>query len=747
MNRLRKHLKRRPTNEGSIVRSDQAYEKLVDDLLSRKDFGEKWGKHWLDVARYADSNGGDRNFTFHQAWRYRNYVIDAFNSDKSYYDFVREQIAGDLLPAESNEQRRDQLVGSTFLSLGPKMLTERDKEKLFMDTADEQLDTTGRAFLGLTFGCARCHDHKFDPISQEDYYAMAGIFRSTEVVMGTRNGCVNVASWVEQPLPGDGSDELAKKVDRLELAMKLTVEKVYSEKSGNKSGDTSGRKLPLGGIIVDNEQAELIGKWRKSTLSPNRYAGNYIVSEGKNDKVIFRATVPKTGMYVVRMAYSYEDNRCKSVPVTVENHEGEHPAMVDETEKPETAGLFKQLGCWLFEKDGTCNITIKPDSSKEGYVIVDAVQIILVDDIPQETKALAAQGDGGKTDPIFTMTSGQLKKEISRLIKELKSENLAMAPRDIRQPKSINLRVRGEVSQLGPKVLRGVPRVLSDGSEFQPASKQSGRRELADWMVRPDNALLDRVMANRVWHHLFGRGIVATVDNFGRLGEAPTHPELLDWLAVRFRKSNGSVKSLVKDIVMSRTYRQSCDHDEVAADAANPFFCRQNRRRLSAEEIRDSVLFLSGELDRKTGGATSASYAVDLDKPLNFEKNPLRTVYLPVARNNAVAEMALFDAANPDLVDGARAQTTVPTQALYLLNSGFVHSQADKIAAKVPEDAGIEWLYQTILGRTPTESEVGRANAFVAEFAGTEPDAESLKTAHGHVAHLLLASTEFLFLD
>ena len=235
------------------------YKAIVDDLLSRPAFGEKWGRHWLDVVRYADSNGGDRNFTFYQAWRYRNWVIDAFNRDVSYYDFIRNQLAGDLLPADSPEQERKQIIAATFLSLGPKMLTERDKEKLWMDTADEQLDTVGRAFLGLTLGCARCHDHKFDPVSQEDYYAMAGIFRSTEVVTGTRNGCVNVASWIERPLPvanGDGK-ETREMVERLELAMRLTVEKSFKKKAGGKMASLD---LPLAGVIYDETDAELVGE-------------------------------------------------------------------------------------------------------------------------------------------------------------------------------------------------------------------------------------------------------------------------------------------------------------------------------------------------------------------------------------------------------------------------------------------------------------------------------------------------------
>ena len=718
---------------------EEVYTRLVDDLLSRVSFGEKWGKHWLDVARYADSNGGDRNFTFHQAWRYRNYVIDAINRDKSYYDFVREQIAGDLLPAENDQQRREQLVASTFLALGPKMLTERDKEKLWMDTADEQIDTTGRAFLGLTLGCARCHDHKFDPISQEDYYALAGIFRSTEVVTGTQNGCVNVASWVQQPLPGKASEQLVKKVQRLELAMRLAVEKVYNDKSGNKNKS----KLPLAGVITDNAEAELVGKWRKSKLS-QRYGEDYIVSEGKADKAIFRAGLPESGRYQIRVSYSAQNNRCSHVPVTVENHRGKHELVLDETEHPRVAGLFQPIGDFEFEKDNTCQITFDSEGTK-GYVIVDAVQFIPVKDIAREQKAIEAEGI--EVNPLFTMSSGELKKEISRILAELRSEELAMAPRDVESPADCNLRVRGEVAQLGPVVQRGFPRVLADGKQGSPPSGSSGRRELAEWLIRPENALLDRVVVNRIWHHLFDRGIVSTVDNFGQLGEAPTHPQLLDCLAARFRQSGGSIKSLVRDIVLSRSYRMSCDHPDAEADPANKFFSRQNRRRLSAEEIRDSVLLLAGSLQRSVGKATALSFGVDLDKPMNFEKSPLRTVYLPVARNNAVAEMVLFDAANPDLVDGNRPETTVPTQALYLLNSEFVQNQANKIASRSPAEHGVEWLYETTLARRPTDRELIRVQKFIDSFIGGQTDLDSLRKARGQFAHLLLASTEFLFLD
>ncbi len=744
--------------------STTAYAAVVDDLLSRRTFGEKWGRHWLDVARYADSNGGDRNFTFYQAWRYRNWVIDAFNRDVSYYDFVGAQLAGDLLPAENDEQRREQLVASTFLSLGPKMLTERDKEKLFLDTADEQIDTMGRAFLGLTLGCARCHEHKFDPVSQEDYYALAGIFRSTQVVLGTRNGCVNVASWVEQPLPlpEPQQSELQAKVDRLELVMRLKVEKQFKKKAG---GRMSAMMLALAGVIYDESDVELIGKWRKSSLNPNRFGDGYVVFDRGTgpSKAVIRASLPESGQYEVRVAYSSDKSRASSVPIRVDAWKETKTVTLDQRKKPRIGGLFVPIGRFEFEKGGRANVIIEIDDA-DGFVILDAVQFIPVTDLKREAEALSKT----ELDPAFRMSDGELAKLLQKLIGELKGEELVMAPRDAHDAGDIHLRVRGEPGRKGEKIPRNFLRILHNGPAPQIPSGQSGRLQLADWMVSDSNTLLDRVIVNRVWHHLFGRGIVASVDNFGRLGQPPTHPELLDYLASSFRRSGGSLKSLVRRMVLSRVYQLSSHPGEELekTDPQNHWFGRQNRRRLTAEEIRDSILFHSEQLDSEPGLATATPQGVDLDKPFTFATQRKRTVYLPVARNNLATELGVFDAANPDLVSGRRAQTTVPTQALYLLNSNFVHEQAmllGKLAAsqtvkpstqkdgKSKRPASLthaaEWLYETLLARTPTADESKRAVDLLAALTADSQESEKVAVACGHLAHVILASTEFLYLD
>ncbi|MDF1824294.1 MAG: DUF1553 domain-containing protein [Verrucomicrobiales bacterium] len=748
---------RREVEQFRKDQSPEAFVAIVDELLSRPAFGEKWGRHWLDVARYADSNGGDRNYTFYQAWRYRNWVIDAINHDESYYDFVKAQLAGDLLPADSNEEKARGLIASTFLTLGPKMLTERDKEKLRLDTADEQLDTVGRAFLGLTIGCARCHDHKFDPVSQEDYYAMAGIFRSTGVVTGTRNGCVNVASWIERPLPvgGEIEAETTRKIERLELAMRLTVEKQFENKTG---GGTKENELPFSGVIYDDTDAERIGEWTESKFSPNRFGPGYIHDDKKGkgtNKAIFRGNLPVSGEYEVRVAYNAQANRSGKVAVSIVARDGQYELILNETMAPSVGGLFEPVGRYYFEKGGDCEVTIASLGGDQGYLIVDAVQFIAVPDIDREAEALAAVAaeEGGALDPLFRMSEKELKRELSSLIKGLKDRPVAMAPRDDEASGDIHLRVRGEVSQLGPEIPRNFLKVLHAAAPPVLEEGESGRLQLAEWIVSEDNALLDRVMVNRIWHHLFGRGIVESVDNFGRLGSGPSHPELLDYLAASFRESGGSIKRLVRELVLSRCYQLSSDCEAGRlADPANKWFGRQNHRRLTAEEIRDGVLYLSGRLDADPGHDTANQFGDDLDKPISFAKERKRTVYLPVARNNPIPELAVFDAANPDMVSGKRAQTTVPTQALYLLNSEFMHKHAAVLAKLAMEESTvvgdeIDWLYQTLLSRAPDPLESQAALGLVSELSSGSEDDAAVEAALGHLAHLMLASTEYLYLD
>jgi mono/diheme cytochrome c family protein len=561
--------------------SPDAFATVVDRLLASSAYGEKWGRHWLDVARYADSNGSTVNHAHGNAWRYRDYVVNSFNADKPFDRFVREQLAGDLLPFTSENQRWEQLVGTGFLVLGPKTLDELDAPKMEMDIVDEQVDTTGRAFLGLTLGCARCHDHKFDPLPTADYYALAGIFKSTRTMEYFGRINEKVPKWLEQPLAV--GDELAK----------------YEEH----------RKA----ILANRGEAERLG------VPPAGPAG---------EKARQRLKV-----------------------------------LTDERTKLEAAAP--------------------------------------------------------KTPTAMSVREG--------------------TPADAR------VNIRGNHLNLGPSAPRGFPRVLAGDNQPEVASG-SGRLELANWVASKDNPLTARVFVNRVWHWHFGRGLVGSPDNFGKLGEKPTHPELLDWLAARFVEGGWSVKKLHRLILLSATYRQAAVGDPATAakDPENRLLGRFNRRRLTAEEIRDAALAVSGELDRTMGGSLlktpNREYITGQAAKTPEQYDSLRrSVYLPVIRNGVYELFAAFDFPEPSMIAGRRATTTVPGQALFLINGEWTAARAGKLAGRLPADGDrLGAVYALVYGRPPTAAERERVGRFLREYDGE---------AWPAVCQALLASNEFFYVD
>jgi hypothetical protein len=363
--------------------SMQAYEKLVDRLLASPHFGERWGRHWLDIVRYGESLTL-RGFVLPNAWRYRDYVIAAFNEDRPYDKFLREQIAGDLLPAESLADKRRQLIATTFLMLGNTNLEEQDKRQLDMDVVDEQLDTIGKAFLGQTIGCARCHDHKFDPIPTSDYYAMAGVLRSSQSLEHA-----NVSKWLEVPLPLPPEEEQQYAKLQGELA---AAEKRTRELQGDITKITSARKddadLPqvaqvkeLPGIIVDDEQAKRVGAWTESQHIKRYIAAGYRHDDNrdKGEKTLtFAPALPSSGRYEVRLAYTYGPTRAENVPVTVFGADGERTLAINQRLPPPIDGRFISLGEYNFEQAGQ-SFVIVANEGTQGYVIADAVQFLPAD--------------------------------------------------------------------------------------------------------------------------------------------------------------------------------------------------------------------------------------------------------------------------------------------------------------------------------------------------------------------------------
>ncbi|MCZ6792173.1 MAG: DUF1553 domain-containing protein [Planctomycetota bacterium] len=702
--------------------SADAFARRVDRLLASPDYGERWGRHWLDVARFAESTGGGRSQIFRNAWRYRDYVIESLNRDKPYDRFVAEQVGGDLIGGETVAERREALVATGFLALGPKNLDNQDKELLRMDVVDEQLDTLGRAFLGMTLGCARCHDHKFDPIPTEDYYALAGILRSTKTLLPG-----NVSGFVERPLPGSealiaAEESHQKKVRPREKRLKDARGRLAALKK-------KGPKAPLRGIVVDDRQAEIVGDWQRSTFHPEFVGEGYIHDgdAGKGAKwVTFVPDLPRAGLYEVRISYTPGGNRAARVPVTVryagaQGVPAEKTIVVDQRQPPAPGGRFISLGRFRFDAGRSGSVRVSNRDTK-AHVIADSAPFIPVELLEKGRKAGAVAEPGG--DPSARNDSGAAERErveaaIETLEKELRHLKanapapppLAVSVRDEESAADCPLFVRGDVHTPGKEVPRGFLGALGAGAP-RISSGESGRRELARWLVRPDNPLTARVVVNRIWHHLFGAGIVRSVDNFGSRGEGASHPELLDWLAVRFVEDGWSVKKMIRRLMLSRVWRLSSSDEPRAAavDPANRLFWRMHRRRLDAEVFRDSLLLLSGRLDRRRGGPGIRENTTS-EFGYRFSSRR-RSVYLPVLRNTLHELLETFDVANPNLVVGRRSTSTLPTQALYLMNSPFVLESA-RLAAedilgrkRLDDRARVRLAYARCLGRPPRPAEL-----------------------------------------
>jgi hypothetical protein len=759
--------------------SPDAWRRVIEGLLSSPQFGERWGRHWLDVARYADSSGGGRALLYVNAWRYRDYVIAAFNDDKPFDQFMVEQVAGDLLPYDSPRQRRDQLTAVGFLVLGPTNYEEQDKERLRMDVVDEQIDTVGRAFLGLTLGCARCHDHKFDPIPTRDYYALAGIFRSTKTLTPG-----NVSGYVQRELPVSPEHAAALAAHHQKLAPLVAALKEAQGEQKKLAGMLAGAASEaLAGIVVDDTQAKTVGVWKSSTYTPKFVGASYLHDEakGKGEKSItYTPDLPAAGIYEVRISYTPGTNRSPDALVSVRYADGEQDLRIDQRGAPPIDGMFHALGRFKFEAGTSGSVTIS-NQDTQGHVIADAVQFIPADVLEgakasgsSKQSALGAGRDapGAGSGSSSAAPDGRLRaklgeaeariKELEAALKELEQQApppppLTMAVVDEPEVGDYSICIRGNVHNLGEKVPRGFVSVLAPRGEnvARISPGHSGRLELARWLADPKNPLPARVIVNRVWRQLFGQGLVRTVDNFGATGELPSHPALLDWLAARFTDQGWSIKSLIRDLMCSRVYQLSSGGDprSAAADPQNRLLGRMSRRRLEAEALRDAILSFSGQLDLTPGGLT---FPETLQSEFGFPfKSTRRSVYVPVFRNNLLDLHEVFDVADPNLSIGDRNTSTLPTQALYLMNSPFVLEQARYAAERLLaeqdlDDAGrIKLAYQRALSRGPTERELALAGKYLAQATAAQPErgSDAHLEAWTRFCQALIACADFRYVE
>ncbi|HVX13152.1 MAG TPA: DUF1553 domain-containing protein [Pirellulales bacterium] len=717
-------------------RSPDAYQRLVDRLLASPAFGERWGRHWLDVVRFGESMTL-RGLVFAEAWRYRDYVIDTFNQDRPYDQFLREQVAGDLLSATTIDERRRNLIATSFLAFGNANLEEQDKAQLRMDVVDEQLDTIGKAVLAQTIGCARCHDHKFDPIPTRDYYALAGIPRSTKTLEHA-----NVSNWLEMPLPLEPDQE--EVIGRQEAAI-AALESRIKTLSGARLGVVAARELP--GIVVDDRDAKRVGEWKLSQFNGTYIGDGYLhdLDQDKGQKTLtFLPQLAEAGLYEVRLAYTPASNRATNAPVTVFSADGERLVRINERLSPPVDGRFVSLGQFHFELNGQ-GFVIVANEATDGHVIADAVQFV-----PVDAGATAADAASSSTDGVDVQAE---LKRLERELKELKAGGSkrpkAMTVVEEKEIGDTRVHIRGSVHNLGDSVPRGFLHAASAQPSEPLPTGESGRRQLADWLTQRNNPLTPRVMVNRIWHWLFGAGLVRTADNFGTAGEAPSHPELLDFLALKFLNEGWSIKRLVREIVLSRAYRLAATADAAAisADPENRLLSHATRRRLDAECLRDSLLAVAGQLDRTSRGKTMA---VGVTSDYGYEhRETCRSVYVPALRNALPEIFKVFDFADPSTVTGARTQSTTPQQALFFMNDRFVIDCARRAAARVlveasDEDTRIERSYRLALGRAPTTAEAGIARQFLQ--SATAANAEPID-AWAHFWQALFATLDFRYLD
>ncbi|MGI9470603.1 MAG: PSD1 and planctomycete cytochrome C domain-containing protein [Rubripirellula sp.] len=708
---------------------DQAVAYIVDQLLEKEQFGERWGRHWLDVARFGESTGREVNMTFPHAWRYRDYVIDSFNEDKPFDRFVQEQVAGDLLPAKTDEDWTRNLIATSFLAIGPKNVNEQNRVQFAADLVDEQIDATTRVFMGTSVACARCHDHKFDPIPQTDYYALAGVFGSATTYWGIP--------------PSEFGNFTTAQTKRTSSLLLLPVD------------DPS----PFDKRYSRDELAEL--KTQFSQLRLDAAAARRARSSG---------TVDAQAAIRARLRTSNELSALSG-----------KLAVVDENGQPRSY-------CMGVQEKGN--------------------------------------------------------------------------------PEDARLLVRGEIDQPAQTVRRGFPQVLCSTS---PTIDQdsSGRLEFARWIGSSENPLTARVMVNRIWQHLIGQGIVTSTENFGSTGQAPSHPELLDYLAVEFMESDWSVKSMVRLIATSHVYRISSDFDQRdhEYDPDNTLVWRANPRRLDAEAIRDAMLSISGEIDfdrprgsevakagyvrvrdgilgdpreafrraaagatanrvresfrtsrggndgggsrfggngmqrggqrfrsegasRQSGGSPNAQtrnngqnsrfggtdrpgqtmgrsmfggrrtsqgmagtsmrdFASSVTNALDMEGAKFRSVYLPMVRDEEPRSLEVFDLADSSTVTGMRESSNTANQALYMMNNRFVIQQSNSFARRILQERErsgdrIGYAFTLAYGRPPTSGERSATSAFVRSFAaGARPSEDTLSA----FCQSLLASAEFRYID
>lgn len=661
-----------------------AYARLVDRLLESPHYGVRWGRHWLDVARYADSNGLDENVAFGTAWRYRDYVVQAFNEDKPFDEFLTEQLAGDLMTSADLPTRQQRVSATAFLNLGAKVLAEPDKERLVMDIIDEQIDSVGKAFMGLTLGCARCHEHKFDPISHEDYYALAAIFKSTRSLAESRTGALS--HWYEGAL-GD-LDEFAR-VHANEFQLTGATKKLREAEAAATAKVVNQVKEQAVDYLVAAlkvpEHATLTQA--KAVAEPLGLHGVVLL----NCRVYLRTATDDAFFQTWRDAAQLAAGAKEKIEAHYQ------PLFAEALSNPKS-------------EEEAVKVALAQLNDRQGFLAM-----------PPEL------------DPLYPAASlaeiQVLRTEAEQVEKQLPDLPTVMGVAESDKIlESLPIHIRGNHMALGDPVKRGVPSVIKasmGGKEPKFSPSQSGRLELAQWLTDPAHPLTARVFVNRVWTWHFGQGLVRTPDNFGLLGDQPSHPDLLDWLAAAFVRGGWKVKDLHRLILNSATYRQASAALSPERDPENRLLSHFPIRRLEAEEIRDAILSVAGQLDLELGGKTvplrNRQFVFNhTSKDATTYESQRRALYLPIIRNNIYDLFQQFDYPDASMTTGQRGSSVVAPQALWLMNSELMVNAASHLAGQMGEsddgDKMLQTVFLKVFGRDGETRQYDRCRDFMREY-------------------------------
>jgi hypothetical protein len=650
--------------------SPKAFEKVIDRLLDCHAYGEKWGRHWLDVVRYADTAGDNSDYPVIAAYRYRNYVIESFNKDEPYDQFIREQMAGDLLTtdADIDKSRQEKIIATGYLAIS-RRFGSRNKEMNL--TIDDTIDNLGKTFLGLSVSCARCHDHKFDPIPQRDYYALYGVFNS-----------------MRYSFPG--AEIYPHPAEMVALVSGKEAENFYArQKELSDIDDAIERLKSERGVAARNKKMK--DEAEAKAAAPDSTSKETMPSETKRDN--------QTGGALVQEDKSEAGENSGKLPADYDRDSADHQQAQASKRMPEEVEAE-----WTRVRQRRTELHASYTNVPKAYAVIEGL------------------------------------------------------------PTNARIHRKGDPKSLGDEVPRGFLTVMNPARAPQVPKSHggSGRELLAEWLVDAKNPLTARVIVNRIWAYHFGKGIVQTPNDFGARGGRPTHPELLDWLASRFIQGGWSIKKMHRMIMLSHAYRMASESVEArrnsTIDVNNDYLWRFNRRRLEAEEIRDSVLAISGSLDRTMGG----EHPFPPEPTWKFSQhvqffavydNNRRSVYLMQQRLKKHPFFEIFDGADTNATTDNRGQSVTPVQALFLMNSPFMHEQSERFAARVIADHNtlpeqINYIFSLAYGRAPRLEELREAQDYLRQTRQElQASGAPVEKTLASYLRVVMSSNEFLYVD